>query len=484
MKAKLVLTVIVLMGTGFPCMAATITVTTTDTSIAQDGQCSLPEAIINANTDVATHADCPAGSGADVIALASSATYVLDQLHPNYHGPNGLPLVTSEITVEGNGSTIERSAGASQFRLIAVTPIGALELQDLTLQNGDAAGFLGGALYSRGTARLTRTTVTENTAESGGGIYSFGESSGLADLQVISSIITGNTAAVAGGIRSDGSGFMMADSSVSGNGAFSSSDFAFCGGVLVNGGEAEIHSSTISGNTAESMADLSGFGGGICLSDTTATISNSTISGNEARGANTTASMSGRGGGFMVVGGANGIPPTVDTLVVIEDSTICDNTAENVGGGVSAYRFVGSMAVEVELRNTIVAENLEQGAAVLGNCIAAAPAVISSADFNLADDVTCNFVGVDDLVVADVMLTPLGDHGGPTWTHAPENASPAVDSGDDALCQDVDQRGVPRPLDGDGDGTATCDRGAVESGVLMMDGFETGDISGWSSAVP
>jgi len=177
-------------------------------------------------------------------------------------------------------------------------------------------------------------------------------------------------------------------------------------------------------------------------------------------------------------------PPTVDTLVVIEDSTICDNTAENVGGGVSAYRFVGSMAVEVELRNTIVAENLEQGAAVLGNCIAAAPAVISSADFNLADDVTCNFVGVDDLVVADVMLTPLGDHGGPTWTHAPENASPAVDSGDDALCQDVDQRGVPRPLDGDGDGTATCDRGAVESGVLMMDGFETGDISGWSSAVP
>ena len=47
MKEKLVLAAIVLMGTGFPSMAATITVTTTDTSIANDGQCSLPEAIIN-----------------------------------------------------------------------------------------------------------------------------------------------------------------------------------------------------------------------------------------------------------------------------------------------------------------------------------------------------------------------------------------------------------------------------------------------------
>ena len=41
--------------------AATITVTTSNPYIARDGQCSLIEAIINANNDAATHADCPAG---------------------------------------------------------------------------------------------------------------------------------------------------------------------------------------------------------------------------------------------------------------------------------------------------------------------------------------------------------------------------------------------------------------------------------------
>ena len=43
--------------------AATITVTTNDPRIIPDGQCSLVEAIINANNDAATHPDCAAGSG-------------------------------------------------------------------------------------------------------------------------------------------------------------------------------------------------------------------------------------------------------------------------------------------------------------------------------------------------------------------------------------------------------------------------------------
>jgi hypothetical protein len=170
--------------------------------------------------------------------------------------------------------------------------------------------------------------------------------------------------------------------------------------------------------------------------------------------------------------------------VIVEDSTVCANTTELYGGGISAYRQQGTMMVEVELRNTVVAENLEAGGASLGNCVEEAPAVVTSADFNLADDGTCNLVGTDDLVVADAMLSPLGDHGGPTWTHAPEAGSPAVDSGDDVMCQETDQRGAPRPLDGDGDGAAHCDRGAVEAGVLFMDGFENGDTSRWSTSVP
>jgi hypothetical protein len=54
--------------------AATITVTTDNPNIAADGQCSLVEAIVNANNDASTHPDCSAGSGSDTIVLAATPT--------------------------------------------------------------------------------------------------------------------------------------------------------------------------------------------------------------------------------------------------------------------------------------------------------------------------------------------------------------------------------------------------------------------------
>jgi hypothetical protein len=62
----------------------------------------------------------------------------------------------------------------------------------------------------------------------------------------------------------------------------------------------------------------------------------------------------------------------------------------------------------------------------------------------------------------DPLLGPLQDNGGPTWTHALLYNSPAIDAGDPVNCTPTDQRGVARPIDGDSDGTAVCDIGAVE----------------------
>ena len=68
------------------------------------------------------------------------------------------------------------------------------------------------------------------------------------------------------------------------------------------------------------------------------------------------------------------------------------------------------------------------------------------------------------------MLRPLGNYGGPTLIHALATAGPAIDAAPSADCaaapvSGVDQRGLPRNVDGDGLPSADeCDVGAFEAG--------------------
>ena len=168
--------------------AATITVTTSNPNIAADGQCSLIEAIVNANNDAATHADCPAGSGADTIVLPANANIVLNTVSgladTGVGGPGtpiGLPEISSRITIEGNGSTIARQAGAPDFGLIAVKGNGDLTLQSVTLSGGSRFG----GVQNRGALTIKNSTISGNT---GAGVFNY---SGT--LTVVNSTISGNT---------------------------------------------------------------------------------------------------------------------------------------------------------------------------------------------------------------------------------------------------------------------------------------------------
>ncbi|HEX8915950.1 MAG TPA: hypothetical protein VF796_26620, partial [Humisphaera sp.] len=139
--------------------------------------------------------------GADTISLAAGSTYTLTAQDNYWYGPNGLPAITSDVTIEGNGATIERSAAANtpKFRLFyvagdnTVSPTlspGTLTLKNLTLQGGLAKGGdggdggggglgAGGAIFNQGTTTLDGVLALNNTARGGAAVnYAASQSGG------------------------------------------------------------------------------------------------------------------------------------------------------------------------------------------------------------------------------------------------------------------------------------------------------------------
>jgi hypothetical protein len=90
--------------------------------------CDLIDAINAANSDTAS-GTCPAGAGDDTITLLDDVILA----DPYDDGTNGLPAITSTITIEGVGFTISRTLDAPEFRFFEVESGGVLTLNELTL---------------------------------------------------------------------------------------------------------------------------------------------------------------------------------------------------------------------------------------------------------------------------------------------------------------------------------------------------------------
>jgi hypothetical protein len=142
------------------------------------------------------------GNGqADTIDLGGG-TFTLSTVDNNWYGPNGLPPIASDITIQ-NG-TITRAAAAPHFRIffVAADPAqpetlsytspgaGKLTLRNATISSGFAEGGdsgggggglgAGGAIFNQGVLLLNGATLSGNTADGGdGGIGFLGSGGGI-----------------------------------------------------------------------------------------------------------------------------------------------------------------------------------------------------------------------------------------------------------------------------------------------------------------
>ena len=215
--------------------------------------CTLVDAIQAANTD-AVVGSCTAGLGDDVIQVVTpdSNITISTVFSPSAVGPGntGLPTITSNVTIEGNGMTLQSANYAvDNFRLLEVGPMGDLTLRDATVQNADDGYGVGSGLMSDG----GRVTIENSTfALNNGAIYL----TNSLNNEINNSVIRHNT-------------------QTGGNAAGLTTYFA---GV-------EINSSSIVRNkhtSADYFRGISTIAGGMGLVHSDVTISNSTVSGNES----------------------------------------------------------------------------------------------------------------------------------------------------------------------------------------------------------
>ena len=356
-----------------------------------------------------------ASGGASTIQL-QAGTYSLKAPADNgMDGPNGLPSITSVLTIVGAGlgtTIIERDETASDFRLLHVAETGRLKLERLTARGGHITGQSpgGAGILNRGTTILSQSALTDcktlnSDAGGGGGIVSAGP------LIIAGSIVSRNSAGGFGGGISASGLLTVVDSTISGNAG------NVGGGLFIGGQPATIIGSTIANNTA-----TDGSGGGIFSSSPVAII-NSTLTGN----------FTNFGGGGLADSGGGGI---------IINSTIANNQIPF--GGEALF---GSSALAVY--NTIVS-----GRQILNH--PACFGQVTSLGNNLFSDGSCAVTLLADDLTGDPRLGDFTDDGTPGHGFLPLlRRSPALNAGDPGACLPFDQRGHRRTAKG-------CDIGAIE----------------------
>jgi CSLREA domain-containing protein len=342
---------------------------------------------------------------------------------------------------------------------------GTCRMNDGVVSGNETAGWGGGGILGPyfSTVSIDGTEITGNIARHGAGILK----AEFGNLEVRNARIAtnvGDSALFVEGVVS------VTDSVLENNQATG----------IVNG---ITHTLLIARTTIRGNVGANGGGAHLTFTETGARIHDSAIYDNESLG---------DGGGILI--GPN-------PLLELRNTTVSGNRAAGVGGGIAAFagfdlirRYGVSLDQMTITRNyaphgagiwfgpaspgiyssanSIVAQNHGGDCGVSGDSVQ-----VMSGGYNLIGDASgCDWTPAagDQFGTAaapiEAMLGPLSWWSGPTLMHAPLPGSPAIDAGNPAApsetgpaCRTTDQRGVARPIDGDGVGGARCDIGAMEA---------------------
>lgn len=354
---------------------------------------------------------------------------------------------------------------------------GASGGESLTGGDGGYGGFaLGGGIYVNADTvqvRIKTTTLASNQALGGEGGY--GGRGGINSNTSNNDLFGGDGGdggfAGGGGVYLEDGLLAIRRSTVATNAAIGGE-----GGFGGSGGEGsdEIDKTDLRGGDG-GRGNFAGGGGLYVAEDAVLSLISSTVSGNHAQGG---AGGDGGPGGTVgdypylligdpgfggegSVGVGGGIYAESDSTLIFYNDTIAFNTASfgwgsipvpsSNGGGVYA-NGAASFAV-----STIFSNNSGES----GNSDFVGEVTASACLFK-TDDSAVITQGADKNVIGyDAGLKPLGDYGGPTFTHALSSTSPALGRGSNPLKFKHDQRGAPRNLLG-------VDIGAYESAARKV----------------
>jgi CSLREA domain-containing protein len=295
--------------------ATTITPNTTSDILANDGQCSLREAITSAFTHVASGSEpgeCAAGSGKDVVDLGPGHYFLSIPGVRDDANLSGDLDIRSDLTIHGSGAADTIIDAVGNDRVIEIMPNMVVRIEGVTIIGGRAPAGPAGKEAKTGAPTIGGGG---GEGEGGGGILDLGT------LTLADSVVTDNSTG-AGGKGGDAHGEAGGAEGIGGAGGAGGAG----GGIQAAGPLTIEDSSVIANSTGAGGAGGSSFGGegagGIA-----GKLHGAGGAGGEAVG--------GEGG---IGGGGAGV--SAQAALSVLDSTIFDNAAgsggaggESVGGG-------------------------------------------------------------------------------------------------------------------------------------------------------